>query len=109
MALVMLPHAVSVAFDSVSFFMADADKTVRVDVSRDLVSRIAFQPPKEKSDYLECLTRHKYLFAHIAALKYLGGDYELEVRVRVVRITRDDLTPGQLIHPLDRRPHSNPA
>jgi hypothetical protein len=93
----MLPHAVSVAFDCVSFFMGDAGKTIRVDVSGGLLACIAGRPPRERSEYLECLRRHKYLFAHIAALKYVGGHYALEVRVRVARITTDDVADGQLV------------
>ncbi len=91
MALAISSRAVSVAFGTVSFYMVDQDETVRVDVSQDLLARVDGFPPTGKRGYIERLERHKYLFAHIAAFKYLKRDYEPEVRVPVVRITADDL------------------
>lgn len=81
----------SVAFGAVSFYMADEDQTIRVDVSQDLLARVDGVPPADKDAYIKRLERDKYLFAHIAAFKYLNGDYLPEVRVLVVRITADDL------------------
>jgi hypothetical protein len=82
---------VNVAFEAVSFFMADGDRTIRVDVSQDLLAQIDGPPPKSKNGYVERITRHRRLFAHIAAGKYDEGQYEPEVNVLVVRITIEDL------------------
>ena len=90
MALALSSHAAIVAFEVVSFFMADENKTIRVDVGRDLLAGIESPPPASKNAYIERLTRHRRLFAHIAARKYDEGDYHPEVQVLVVRITPDD-------------------
>ena len=83
--------AVSVAFGTVSFFMADNDRTIRVDVSQALLAQMDGPPLKSKSGYVERVTRHKRLFAQIAAGKYDAGEYLTEVNVLVVRIDVGDL------------------
>ena len=70
--------------------MDDENKTIRVDVSRDLLAGIESPPPASKDGYIERLNRHRRLFAHIAARKYAEGHYHPEVQVLVVRITPDD-------------------
>lgn len=87
MALVILPQPINVAFGTFFFFMGDADKTVRVDLSKDLLARLEGPPLYDKKGYVDRLIRHQYLFAHIAARKYLQGDCALEACVFVVRIT----------------------
>ena len=74
--------AVSVAFGTVSF---------RVDVSQALLAQMDGPPLKSKSGYVERVTRHKRLFAQIAAGKYDAGEYLTEVNVLVVRIDVGDL------------------
>ena len=88
--LTLKQQAVSIAFGTVSFFMADDNRTVRVDVSQDLLARID-GPPASKSGYVERLMRHQRQFAQIAAAKYDEGQYEAEVQVLVVRIEAHDL------------------
>jgi hypothetical protein len=83
--------AVSVAFGTASFFMADDDRTIRVDVTQSLLAQIDGPPPKSKNGYVERITRHRGLFAKIAAGKYDAGQYWPEVNVLVVRIDVDDL------------------
>jgi hypothetical protein len=83
--------AVSVAFGTVSFFMADDDRTIRVDVSQALLAQIDGPLPKSKDGYVERIARHRGLFAKIAAGKYDAGQYRPEVNVLVVRIDVDDL------------------
>ena len=91
MSLVVKSWAISVAFGTVSFFMADDDKTVRVDVGQDVLARIEGSPPKTQDAYRKRLTRYMQQFAQIAAFKYDEGLYEPEVNVLVVRITATDL------------------
>lgn len=91
MALALQSRAVSVAFGVVSFFMADGDRTIRVDVCRDLLARIDGPPHNSRDGYIEQLMRHRRQFAQIAAAKYDEGQYEPEVKVFVVRIAVDDL------------------
>ena len=92
MVLALRTRSVSTAFGGVSFFMTDDDRTVRVDLSQELLARVAGpSPPKSKAGYVQCLLRHRQLFAHIAAAKYDEGQYQTEVNVSVVRITEQDL------------------
>jgi hypothetical protein len=73
-------------------FMADDDRGVRVDISREQLVRVGGpSPPKSKVGYVERLLRHRRLFAHIAAAKYDEGQYQTEVNVLIVRITEQDL------------------
>lgn len=83
--------AISVAFGTVSFFMADDDRTVRVDISQSLLAQIDGPPLPTKKGYAERVTRHRNLFAEIAAGKYDAGQYQTEVDVVVVCIGADDL------------------
>ena len=92
MAVALSSRTAIVAFGTASFFMADEDRTIRVDVGKELLARIESPPPASKDDYIERVSRYKRLFAQIAALKYHEGRYEPEVRVLVVRITADDLS-----------------
>jgi hypothetical protein len=86
------PRAISVAFGVVSFFMTDGDRTIRIDVSRELLARIESPPPNSKDEYIKRLKRHRQQLARIARAKYKDGQYKPEVRVLVVRIAPDDLT-----------------
>ena len=83
--------ALSVAFGTVSFFMTEDDRTIRVDVSQALLAQIDGPPPKSKSDYAGRLAQYRHLFAQIAAGKYDAGQYQPEVNVLVVSIDADDL------------------
>jgi hypothetical protein len=83
--------AMSVAFGTVSFFMLDGDKTIRVDIGRDVLAHIGGPPLRSKEAYMERLAPYRRQFARIAALKYHAGRYEPEVRVLVVHITKSDL------------------
>ena len=85
-------RAAIVAFGTVSFFMADDQRTVRVDVSKELLASLAEPPPKSHDDYIARLLRHRSLFEQIAAAKYDEGRFHGEVRVLVVRIDETDLT-----------------
>jgi hypothetical protein len=92
MVLALRTRTVSTAFGIVSFFMADGDRTVRVDVSQVLLARVGGpSAPKTKAEYERCLLRHRRLFAHIASAKYDEGQYQTEVNILVVRITEQDL------------------
>jgi hypothetical protein len=92
MALNPLPsRGATIAFGTVSFFMTDDDKTIRVDVGQDLLKKIGGRPPSSQSGYIERCERHRHFFTHLAALKYHEGQYAPEVKVLVVRITEDDL------------------
>ena len=84
-------RAAIVAFGTVSFFMADDQRTVRVDVSQELLARIGHSPPKSQAGYISRLQRHGSLFEQIAAAKYEEGRFHPEVRVLVVQITEGDL------------------
>ena len=84
-------RAAIVAFGTVSFFMADDQRTVRVDVSQELLARIATPPPGSHDGYIARLQRHRSLFEQIAATKYEEGRFHSEVRVLVVQITDGDL------------------
>ena len=92
MSLSLGSSAISVAFGSVSFFMADDTKTVRVDVRQDVLAKIGGPPPKTKAGLVRLLGQHRRRFAQIAAFKYDEGNYRPEVRVLVVDITEADLT-----------------
>jgi hypothetical protein len=83
--------AAMVAFGTGSFFMSDEQRTVRVDVSKGLLTRIADSPPNSSDDYIRQLQRHRRLFEQIAAAKYEEGRVHHEVRVLVVQITDADL------------------
>ena len=93
MALAAKSRAVSVAFGTVSFFLADGDTTVRVDVSREVLARLGDALPNCKKQCAERLERYRSKFTQIAAVKYDEGDYRSEVNVLVVRIAADDLLP----------------
>src|SRR6187200_2180515 len=83
---------ISVAFGTVSFFMTDRSRTVRVDVSQGLLCEVGSgPPPRTKSEYAQRLAQHRRQFARIAAVKYEKGDYRTEVRVLVIEITQADL------------------
>jgi hypothetical protein len=92
MSLSFRSGAISVAFGTVSFFMADHDKTVRVDISQDVLAKIGGPPPKTKAGFVHLLGQHRRRFAQIAAFKYGEGDYRPEVRVFVIDITEADLS-----------------
>ena len=81
-----------VALGTVSFFMADEDKTIRVDIDKDFLAGLGDPPPPSPDGYLERLTRYRWHFTQIAKAKYDDGDYQREVNVLVVRITESDLT-----------------
>jgi hypothetical protein len=81
-----------IAFGTVSFFMTDDKKTIRVDVGQELLKSIEGAPPRSNGSDIERCERHKRFFAQLAARKYQMGQYVPEVRVLVVRITEDDLT-----------------
>jgi hypothetical protein len=91
MTLILKSRAVSIAFGTASFFMADDDKIIRVDVDQGVLARIENPVPKTRDAYKERLVRHTRQFTRIAALKYLAGFYKPEVRVLVVSITADDM------------------
>jgi hypothetical protein len=81
-----------VSFGIVSFFMADDEKTVRVDIGQDLLSSLGAVPPQSVRGYIDRCERHKRFFAQLAARKYDAGQYFPEVKVLVVTITEDDFT-----------------
>jgi hypothetical protein len=81
-----------IAFGTVSFFMTDDKKTIRVDVGQELLKSIEGAPPRSNGSDIERCERHKHFFARLAARKYYMGQYVPEVRVLVVRITEDDLS-----------------
>ena len=80
-----------VTFGTVSSFMADGNKTIRVDVGQDLLARLDFPPPASKDEFLERLVRCRRYFTQIATAKYQEGQFEQEVNVLVVRIAETDL------------------
>ena len=84
-------RAVTVAFGTVSFFMVDDDKTVRVDVPQDMLACTEGPPPVSKDEFVERLMRFRRHFAQIAGVKYDDGQFEREINALVVRITSDDL------------------
>lgn len=81
-----------VAFGTVSFFMNDNDKIIRIDVGQDLLAKIDNGAPASRADYIDRCERHKRFFTRLATLKYHAGKYEPEVNVLVVRIDEDDLS-----------------
>ena len=91
MPLRFISGAMSIAFGTVSFFMADEDRTIRVDICRDVLASMSGPPPQRKDACLSWITKHQREFAQIATLKYRGGLYTPEVNVLVVRITAEDL------------------
>jgi hypothetical protein len=72
--------------------MADHGKTIRVDVSQDVLAKIGGSVPKTKAGFVRRLIQHRQRFAQIASFKYDEGDYRPEVRVLVVDITQADLS-----------------
>ena len=92
MRLTLKTTTISVAFDTVSFFMADENRTVRVDVSQDALAKTGGPPLRTKDAFVQRLATYRRYFARIAAFKYAGGNYRTEVRVRVVNITQSDLS-----------------
>jgi hypothetical protein len=58
-------RAAIVAFGTVSFFMADDQRTVRVDVSKELLASIANPPPGSHDGYIARLQRHRSLFERL--------------------------------------------
>jgi hypothetical protein len=91
MALALKSRAVSFAFGVGSFFLADGAITVRVDVSNDLLARLAGPEAQSKAMLADLLVRHRAELAQIAAAKYDEGEYLSEVNVLVVRIDARDL------------------
>ena len=91
MALALKSRAVSFAFGVGSFFLADGSTVVRVDVSRDLLARLAGAELPSKAGLADLLVRHRELLAQIAAAKYDEGEYRSEVNVLVVRIDPHDV------------------
>ena len=92
MALTLKTTAISVAFGTASFFMADEERTVRVDIGKELLARVEGPPLKSTRDFAARLAHRKDEFVRIATLKYNGGLYKAEVNVLVVRITEEDLS-----------------
>ena len=90
MPLTLKASNASTAFGTVSFFMEDDRRTVRVDVSEALLARIGGHPCS-KQEQVTRLERHKRRFAQIAAVKYDEGLYEFEVNVLVVHVALDDV------------------
>ena len=82
---------VSVAFGTASFFMMDSNKIVRVDVCQRLLASLGEPSPTTKAQYSERLLSYRTRLAQIASAKYDEGEFELEVNVRVVRLTAEDL------------------
>jgi hypothetical protein len=91
MGLARKSRDISVAFGTASFFMADDDKTIRVDVDQGLLACIESPAPKTTDGYRERLTRLRSQFTRIALHKYRAGFFRPEVRVLVVSITARDL------------------
>ncbi len=91
MPLALKSRAVSFAFGVGSFFLADGSTTVRVDVSNDLLARLAGSEPPSKAGLMDLLVRHRGKLAQIAAAKYDEGEYRPEVNVLVVRIDPHDV------------------
>ena len=91
MPLALKSRAVSFAFGVGSFFLADGNCTVRVDVSTDLLTRLAGSEPPSKAGLMDQLVRHRAQLAQIAAAKYDEGEYRSEVNVLVVRIDPHDV------------------
>jgi hypothetical protein len=91
MALALKSRAISFAFGVGSFFLADRGTIVRVDVSNDLLARLAGSEPSSKAVLAHQLVRHRAELAQIAAAKYDEGEYSFEVNVLVVRIDAHDL------------------
>ena len=83
---------ISVAFGTVSFFMADNNKTVRVDVCQRLLANLEAPAPASKAQYAKRLLRYRSRFAQIASAKYDEGQFDSEVNVLVVRISAGDLS-----------------
>jgi hypothetical protein len=84
--------SVSVAFGTASFFMADNDRTVRVDVCQRLLASLDEPAPTTKAQYAQRLLRYRSRFAQIASAKYDEGQFNHEVNVFVVRISALDLS-----------------
>jgi hypothetical protein len=84
-------RAISIAFGTVSFFMTDGARTVRVDVDQSMLARLEDPVLRTRSAYKERLLRNLRRYSRIASQKYRAGSYKNEVRVRVVTITLDDL------------------
>src|SRR5437667_4006767 len=67
MALDFRAEAVSHAFGTVSFFMADDDRTIRVDVPKDLrLASVGSATPVSKYGYEDRLMRCRKIFDQIA-------------------------------------------
>jgi hypothetical protein len=84
-------RAAVAAFGSVSFFMADHERVVRIDLNKELLARISGRPPKSTHDYLVRLQKHRARLEKIASNKYDAGHFTTEVRVLVVAINAEDL------------------
>jgi hypothetical protein len=91
MALALKSRTVSFAFGVGSFFLADGNTTIRVDVSNDLLARLGGPQADSRAGLMERLVRHRTQLAQIAAAKYDEGEYQPEVNVLVVRIDPHDV------------------
>jgi hypothetical protein len=91
MPLALKTRAVSFAFGVGSFFLADGNTTVRVDVSSDLLEQLAGAEALSKAGLADQLVRHRAQLAQIAAAKYDEGEFGSEVNMLVVRIEPHDV------------------
>ena len=89
--LTLRQNAISDAFGTVSFFMTDNDKTLRVDVCQQLLASLERPRPTTKQAYVERLLSYRSELAQIATAKYEEGQFQREVNVLVVRVTASDL------------------
>ena len=90
MPLTPTKRAAIAAFGSVSFFMVDDQRIVRIDVSKELLVRCGPPPPKSTKDYLDRMDKHRNRLEKIASAKYDAGKFTTEVRVFVVEINDRD-------------------
>ena len=86
---------ITMAFGTLSFFMADEHKTVRVDVGQDMLCQDG-RPTTDDEEWLRATApRNRRCLEQITAFKYDEGDYRVEVRVPVV-ITLRPISPKWL-------------
>jgi Protein of unknown function (DUF1488) len=85
-----ISEAPRAAFGEVSFLMREGDRTVRVDVSRELLTYLQGFNPGSREANLSWFQRHRERIERAASSKYDDGDYQRYANSCVVRIRLAD-------------------
>jgi hypothetical protein len=90
MPLASTAQAPTGTFGDMSFLMADGDRLVRVDVSRELMAHITGSRWRLPEDGLAALEKARSRIEQIASAKYDAGDYLRYANGYVVSVRMSD-------------------